>query len=340
MSAPPVPTLRAAHFVPYLDYLQDKGVSTEKSLKKFRLPTALDPQPEARLPAIPILKFLSYIERNERVHDIGILASRYVHLGLLSPTNQNAILSSPTLEKALEAFILGVKLESSAVVGWTTLEGSVCNICKQHAFASNDDEDRPMQIHFVLLALSVIRAFAGPGWMPAVMGFRSRVPLSPLVGNLFPHTRFFFGQTHSWISLPEEMLALQKVPRRASAIRVLERKDQVNANTLIADDFVSSLKHILKAYLSDGYPSIDLAAEVSGTSVRTLQRILAQSNTTYSKLVEQARVEAAVELLGDTDNKIIDIAYAVGYEDPSHFSRAFRRLTGASPREYRLSGAA
>jgi AraC-like DNA-binding protein len=51
-------------------------------------------------------------------------------------------------------------------------------------------------------------------------------------------------------------------------------------------------------------------------------------------------VEAAVELLEGSDSKIIDVAYAVGYEDPSHFSRAFRRLKGTSPREFRVSGAA
>jgi AraC-like DNA-binding protein len=33
--------------------------------------------------------------------------------------------------------------------------------------------------------------------------------------------------------------------------------------------------------------------------------------------------------------KIIDIAYKLGYEDLSHFTRAFRHLAGLSPREYR-----
>jgi hypothetical protein len=40
-------------------------------------------------------------------------------------------------------------------------------------------------------------------------------------------------------------------------------------------------------------------------------------------------------LTDDPSVKLIDIAFEIGYTDPSQFSKAFRRWTGASPREYR-----
>ena len=92
---------------------------------------------------------------------------------------------------------------------------------------------------------------------------------------------------------------------------------------------------VIGAPKKDGNPSVDLAAAAAGTSVRTLQRRLAQCGLTYSHLVQQARFEVAAALLQDPDTKIIDIALSVGYGDPSHFARAFRRLTGVSPREFR-----
>ena len=61
---------------------------------------------------------------------------------------------------------------------------------------------------------------------------------------------------------------------------------------------------------------------------------------TYSDLVQQARFEAAAELLKNPDTKIIDVAFDVGYEDPSHFARAFRRVSGITPREFRRELAA
>jgi AraC-like DNA-binding protein len=111
------------------------------------------------------------------------------------------------------------------------------------------------------------------------------------------------------------------------------------AGTLAVGDlaaFVHDLTHTLRQRTDDGYLNIDSAAQLVRMSVRTLQRNLAKAGLTYSKVVEYARFEAAAEMLATPDLKIIDIAYSLGYEDPSHFSRAFRRMIGESPREFRL----
>jgi AraC-like DNA-binding protein len=333
---PHVPTLRAAHLLPYLEFCYDNGVSVEHLLDKFRLPASLHTQPEARLPILPTLKLLSHIERCACVQDIGILASRYVSLRVLSRSNQQAILAAPTLEDALKAWIAGAQIESNAIAGWMAEKSDSIRVCKRERIATfNEEATRPLQIHFILIVLSVIRAFAGPNWSPASMGFRSCAPLTPMVGHLFPRTQFFFRQDCSWISLPKGMLGVRgNYPRGSPS--ATQGCGEVRPMRL-AEDYVTALKGVLKPYLPDGYPSIELAAEVLGTSIRSLQRTLTKRNTTYSKLIEQVRVEAAEELLGGSDTKIIDVAYAVGYEDPSHFSRAFRRLKGTSPREFRVS---
>jgi AraC-like DNA-binding protein len=100
-------------------------------------------------------------------------------------------------------------------------------------------------------------------------------------------------------------------------------------------EFPASLKRVLATYLGDGYPEVQLAAELVGTSVRTLQRRLQQYNTNYSELIQKTRFEIASKLLRHTDEKIIDIAFELGYEDPAHFTRAFGQLTGVSPSAYR-----
>lgn len=335
MSTPAVPTLRSAHLSPYLEFCYDKGLPSEQLLNKFRLPATLDAQAEARLSVLPALKFLVYLERSAGVRDIGILASKYVSLDLLKPANRRSVLTAPTLGEALNAFMAGATLESSAVSGWIVEEQDRVRLCQTHNIDVSNEETRPLQVHFNLLVLSIVRAFAGLGWAPEVMGFRSCVPLNPVVGHIFPKTQFLFRQDYSWIGLPKEMLEL-KSKRHHSASPTAQEYD-APASGFTADDYVTALKGVLKTYLPDGYPGIALTAEILGTSVRSLQRTLSQCNTTYSKVIEQTRVDTAVELLEHSQNKIIDVAYAVGYEDPSHFSRAFRRLKGASPREFRLN---
>jgi len=102
-----------------------------------------------------------------------------------------------------------------------------------------------------------------------------------------------------------------------------------------AADLVSSLRQIIESYLPGGYPALELTAEIGGMSPRTLQRRLAEVGLSYRALVDQARFEVAVPLLTGTNATSTEIAREAGYRDPSHFARAFRRLTGCSPREYR-----
>ena len=70
--------------------------------------------------------------------------------------------------------------------------------------------------------------------------------------------------------------------------------------------------------------------------VRTLQRRLKKDGLTYKRVVEQARYQAAADLLCDPHVKLTDIAHELGYSDQAHFNRAFRRFTGISPGNYRL----
>ncbi|MGC4067436.1 MAG: AraC family transcriptional regulator [Polyangiaceae bacterium] len=52
--------------------------------------------------------------------------------------------------------------------------------------------------------------------------------------------------------------------------------------------------------------------------------------------LNQLRIHHAAQLLGTTHDDIQEIARRVGFDDPLYFSRAFRRLQGVSPSEYRL----
>ena len=58
---------------------------------------------------------------------------------------------------------------------------------------------------------------------------------------------------------------------------------------------------------------------------------------TPKKFVEQKRIHAAKELLSSTELQIYEIAASVGYEDPYHFSRVFKKIVGVSPQAYRNS---
>ncbi|MBE7467166.1 MAG: helix-turn-helix domain-containing protein [Planctomycetes bacterium] len=51
--------------------------------------------------------------------------------------------------------------------------------------------------------------------------------------------------------------------------------------------------------------------------------------------LEERRIERAARMLLETERSIYAIGRAEGYDDPYHFSRAFKRVLGTSPRQYR-----
>ena len=86
------------------------------------------------------------------------------------------------------------------------------------------------------------------------------------------------------------------------------------------------------------YATLTLAelARLLNLSVRQTQRLLQESfGKTFSQKLTEARMAAASQLLRNTTLSVTQIAERVGYSSIEHFSSAFRRSVGVSPRQYR-----
>jgi AraC-like DNA-binding protein len=84
-------------------------------------------------------------------------------------------------------------------------------------------------------------------------------------------------------------------------------------------------------------PTRERVAKRLNMSARTLQRRLNDWGVTFEELVDEYRRDRASKLLRGAGHSILEIAYSLGYSDPAHFTRAFKRWTGASPKSYRAS---
>lgn len=99
--------------------------------------------------------------------------------------------------------------------------------------------------------------------------------------------------------------------------------------------FAGLLRQSIRPYLKDGNSDLAFAARMVGMSTGTLQRRLQLCGLSYSDVLQEARFDLSRRLLEDLDAKIIDVAMTSGYENPRHFTRAFRRFTGVTPTAFR-----
>ncbi len=87
-------------------------------------------------------------------------------------------------------------------------------------------------------------------------------------------------------------------------------------------------------------PAVDEVADALAMGVRTLQRRLEDEGSSYSALLDEARHALALRHLGRSDVPVAEIAFLLGFSEPSAFTRAFRRWTGDAPTAYRRRAAA
>lgn len=78
-------------------------------------------------------------------------------------------------------------------------------------------------------------------------------------------------------------------------------------------------------------PSILAVAAALSMNVRTLQRKLAGSGVSYRQLLDECRRRQAEAYLRRKDLSVAEVSRRLGYSDPAHFVRAFRRWTGHVP---------
>jgi AraC-like DNA-binding protein len=103
------------------------------------------------------------------------------------------------------------------------------------------------------------------------------------------------------------------------------------------DEFRRSVQAAITAALPAA-ASVDDVARTLHLSVRTLQRRLGESGTTFRDVSESVRAQLAAQYLADAKVGIAEVAFLLGFSDQTSFNRAFRRWTGDTPGQWRKRG--
>jgi len=99
-----------------------------------------------------------------------------------------------------------------------------------------------------------------------------------------------------------------------------------------------SVQAAMRAGFRDPAFSIHQLAAQVGLSPRGIQDLLQQTGSSFTERLLELRLQEARTMLSDRQfagRRIIDIAYACGFGEVSHFNRMFRRRFGAAPSDLR-----
>lgn len=105
-------------------------------------------------------------------------------------------------------------------------------------------------------------------------------------------------------------------------------------NRDIPDALAAALDH-LENHVSEPLTPSSLARRARMPPPRLARLLKRLFGLTPRQFIAKTRIAAASRLLRDSDQSVADIALACGYYDHSAFTRAFRTITGMTPRQFR-----
>tara|TARA_R110002050_G_scaffold95549_4_gene198920 strand:+ start:49558 stop:53508 length:3951 start_codon:yes stop_codon:yes gene_type:complete len=107
------------------------------------------------------------------------------------------------------------------------------------------------------------------------------------------------------------------------------------AHNKIDEEFIKKLDDIIDENMADTNLSVESLADILYMSRSTLYRKIKDiSNVSPNKLINNARLKKAAELLLSGKYKVYEISEIVGYNSQSSFSRNFQKSFGMSPSEF------
>lgn len=328
--------VRATHLNDYIAVLRDIGAPVDRELSRSLLPPRIEETPNLYV-SVPIaLEWVARTGHDLHPMELGMRGAQKASLASLRPAQQATLMTAQTGLKRLEALADFSRQEDSALDMTIRQEGDDLRVvCTMESLDSHI---------FVCLAewlnlqciISVIRSVVGDVWCPSEMCFVSPGCPPEAVRAAFPNTRILVGQPQTSVTVARSDIARPTrdvVLTKHDTLASLSSKDMQDGQS--AWKFVSLLRTMMQPYLNEGRNDVSFAAELAGTSTRTLQRRLKLSGTSYSQIIQEARFQLARSCLGEPGMKIIDVAMMAGYESPQHFTRAFRRFNGVTPSQYR-----
>jgi AraC-like DNA-binding protein len=147
-------------------------------------------------------------------------------------------------------------------------------------------------------------------------------------------SRVWFDAGEDSLRLAPEAAAFSVVGANPALRPILEKQANADLEALKPESaFLRDARTTLESLLFDGEADVDGLARGLATSPRTLQRRLAECETSFQALLDDVRRELALRHLA-RGRSVTDTAFLLGFSELSAFSRAFRRWTGRTPRTY------
>lgn len=307
------------------------GVSDTEITRATGLSLAEISAPDARLPNDAVAKIWQLLIARHPGRPLPLEMAKATPLSFFGPLAWG-VQYAPTARQALDTFRRYQGLLSDALDTAIVEDGDEVRLTAQHP---TDALDGGAGAH---VGLALGHRFARE--VLQAPGELLRVELAePTVGDPSHYIEFFGAPV-----VRSDVRAL--VFRAAEVEAALPARDEtlfatIQAHLAIArkrvamPDALQPIRNAIASNAERGDYSAGALAKSLGMSLRVLQRQVSARGTTLSALLDGARRANAEQLLSDPTLSVEQVGFLLGYSEERAFRRAFKRICGVSPAEFR-----
>lgn len=322
-----------AYVILGLELAAERGLSRETLLRDLLINPAVLGNPEGRVSLFQCAQLVARVVQETGDQSLGYefaLRSNLASHGNLG----YGVISHPTLGDALRFALKYGRLRNPVLNMDLHVDGARASIRLEELFPLG--AFRQYAIDAVLISMVRLGKQVAGAFRPELelhfdcpepdhfSRYRQRLP------------KVVFSAPVNQLCFPAEYLAMRLPTGNSSSAQVLTEQCE-REMALVTQE--SNLAERVRALLADpqsAYPGLESAASLLHVSGRTLKRKLQHSGVTYMQLLDEARIRDSTRFLADHSLSINEVALRLGYTDPASFTRAFRRWTGKTPRDWRL----
>jgi AraC-like DNA-binding protein len=312
---------------PFVAILRAAGAPTRPHLQLAAIPEEILSRPESLITKRQFYRFLDSVARDAGMLDVGLRAGERLsvpHLGAPGVEMRRA----PTLLDACRVFAAFIDRFVEGNEIWIEEPGDG-SAWLMNRVSGGPAPGKEIADHGAIPMLtSVVRLVTGDQWWPKRIQLQTRSMPEAFAASPYGEAEIEFSAPATGIQFRASLLSL---PPRPITIAESGAFPEVFPATT-----AERVEGILEGHFRIGVPmNLEQISEIVGTAPRTLRRRLAEEGLSFRESLERARFRLAREYLGDPDLKIEAIAHHLGYSGSNNFVRAFRRMSGLTPGEFR-----
>ncbi len=321
-----VPLIRLSSINPFLLELISREIDARPLLQQLGLPTQIPASSDLFVSALSIYELVESAARLAGDPYFGARLGANLDLSGWEPIAEAAE-SAGTVGELLNRFIVNLQKHASSIQYAIETVGNRCTFTSVR-LAEPPSIPAQNDAFYLGFMSKLMRSATGHQWQPSSVLVTVSDPA--VIPSEFQELRISKGGYRGVkFSFPAEWL-FEKFEQSSFAVRAA-----LPTNSYAPHSLVESVRIAVEPHIHEDDLTVGKAADLCGLEKRHLSRRLKNKGTTLAKEITRLREARASKALAETNTRIADIGMAIGFKDPTVFSRAFKNWTGQSPQAFR-----